>query len=71
MSSFASGDVPPLSCLPCAVCCCRRDEALFAIQGSIAVQQQQELSISAEMAGFRNDVLREQVGGADRSDTRV
>ena len=44
-------------------CCvvCRRDEALAAIQAAIREQQQQELAVQAEIAGYKRDILRQQV----------
>jgi hypothetical protein len=42
--------------------CCRRDEALAAIQDSIWAQQQQELAIDTEIQGYKKDINKEQVG---------
>jgi frataxin-like iron-binding protein CyaY len=41
--------------------CCRRDEALAAIQDSIRAQQQQELAIDTEIQGYKKDINKEQV----------
>jgi len=41
----------------------RRDEALAAVQDAIRQQQEQELAINTEMAGYRKDLVKQQVGG--------
>jgi hypothetical protein len=50
--------------------CCRRDEALAAIQESIRAQQQQELAIETEIQGYKKDINKEQVCMAVSSSSR-
>jgi hypothetical protein len=45
---------------------CRRDEALAAIQEAMRQQQEQELAIATEMAGFKKDIAKQQVGRGHR-----
>eukprot|EP00983_Pelagomonas_calceolata_P095506 1158016-Pelagomonas_calceolata.AAC.6 len=39
----------------------RRDEALAEIQNAIREQQQQELNIQAEIAGYKRDIVKQQI----------
>ena len=45
----------------CATTCCRRDEALSAIQIAMREQQQQELSIESEIQGYKKDIIKQQI----------
>jgi chromosome segregation ATPase len=48
---------------------CRRDEALSAIQDAIREQQQQVLSVETEIAGYKRDIIKQQL--ANESVTAV